>query len=231
MHCICMYMYLYRLCLLCCCNSTVWSSSHHKHARPLSLRYVKWSLAYELPDAYRFWDALEEALKAVAAEDVQFTNGLRKTDLRDLGKSSLNASDIGKAFVNVAKRIRKHLPQNEGLARQVCGACVCNVCKALCSYCSPPWPVCIPSHRTQFIRRIFCICRILLLLCLSHIIPACCPCFLFFCALSLHAQQVWMAVEAHFRTRFRRFQQLVAQCYQSERLLLRCALPIISTIQ
>lgn len=83
------------------------------------LRYVKWSLAYELPDAYRFWDALEEALKAVAAEDVQFTNGLRKTDLRDLGKSSLNASDIGKAFVNVAKRIRKHLPQNEGLARQV----------------------------------------------------------------------------------------------------------------
>ena len=41
------------------------------HPRTLTLRYVKWSLAYELPDAYRFWDALEEALKAVAAEDVQ----------------------------------------------------------------------------------------------------------------------------------------------------------------
>ena len=38
---------------------------------PNQIRYVKWSLAYELPDAYRFWDALEEALKAVAAEDVQ----------------------------------------------------------------------------------------------------------------------------------------------------------------
>ncbi len=113
-----MYIYLYRLCLLCCCNSTVWSSTYQT-TRALFVRYVKWSLAYELPDAYRFWDALEEALKAVAAEDVQFTNGLRKTDLRDLGKSSLNASDIGKAFVNVAKRIRKHLPQNEGLARQV----------------------------------------------------------------------------------------------------------------
>ena len=74
-----------------------------------------------MPDAYRFWDALEEALKAVAADDVQFTNGLRKTDLRDLGKSSLNPQDIGKALRNVAKRIQKHLPRNDALARQVLG--------------------------------------------------------------------------------------------------------------
>jgi hypothetical protein len=112
-------------------------------------RYVKWSMAYELPEVYKYFDALEEALKGVAVDDVQFTNGLRKTDLRDLCKNSLNQKEVGKGLLHIAKRIQKHLPHNEGLARQV-----------------------------------------------------------------------WLAVEAYIRTRFKKFQSLVSQCYQNEKLQL-----------
>lgn len=133
-------------------------ASHTQQAQELFLThleaYVKWTLVYEdvLPEAFRFWDALEEALKGVAAEDVQFSVGLRKTDLRELGKGCLAPKAVAKALNNAAKRVAKHLPRNEGLARQV-----------------------------------------------------------------------WMAVEAHVRGRFKRFQQLVAQCYQSEKLPLQWA--------
>jgi hypothetical protein len=135
---------------------TIVALSHHQGiAQELYLArmeaYVKWTLTYEdvLPEAFKFFDQLEDALKSVAAEDVQFSNGLRKTDLRELCKNTLNSKYVQKAMNNAAKRVSKHLPKNEGLARQV-----------------------------------------------------------------------WMSVEAHFRTRFKRFQQLVAQCYQSEKLTL-----------
>ncbi len=81
--------------------------------------YVKWSLNYELPEVIKFWDTLEDTLKGTAAEDVQFSNGLRKTELRDLNKSYLNPKNVQKKLLSAASRLHKHLPKNQALEREV----------------------------------------------------------------------------------------------------------------
>ena len=80
--------------------------------------YVKWSISYEMPDVSKYWDALEEALTRVAADDVQFTQSLRKTDLRELFKNYLTFKSVEKSISNVVNRVHKHLPKNPYLEKE-----------------------------------------------------------------------------------------------------------------
>ena len=58
------------------------------------------------------------ALQTVGADDVQFTVGLRKPNLRELNQSQLPVKVVEKNIINIVARVHKHLPRNTLLEQE-----------------------------------------------------------------------------------------------------------------
>jgi len=89
----------------------------HAKYKDSMLRYVNWNISYELEDVVKFWDKLEDQLRARAPEDIPFTEGLEKSDLRVITGQKLSLKAVTKSIEGMCKRIIKHMPKN---GRLVC---------------------------------------------------------------------------------------------------------------
>ncbi len=74
--------------------------------------YVRWSVSYEMPSVTGFWDRLDAELATTAPEDVAFTAGLSKHDLRALTNGPLVEVELAKSVAQMYARAQKHLPKN-----------------------------------------------------------------------------------------------------------------------
>ena len=84
-------------------------------------KYITWQCEYELKDIYRFWARLEQAQQQMQRDEIQHARELGRKELRDLMRERMNAKVIGKSLVEMYKRVRKHLPRNEGMVGVVWG--------------------------------------------------------------------------------------------------------------
>ena len=84
-------------------------------------RYITWQVEYEMKEIARFWTRLEEAQKQMAPEEVQHSRDLGKHDLRAITRDKLTLKNVTRSVTEVYKRVRKHLPKNDGMARIVWG--------------------------------------------------------------------------------------------------------------
>eukprot|EP00808_Paulinella_micropora_P007567 g7670.t1 len=79
-------------------------------------RYLEWSIKYEMKEVSRFWDLLEENLKLTEAPDeIPYTEGLSKAQLRELCQVHLNTKQLNISVIKLAKRVQKHFATNPAL--------------------------------------------------------------------------------------------------------------------
>ena len=84
-------------------------------------RYIAWQIEYEMKEVQRFWQRLEEAQKQMQAEDIQHSRELGKHEMRLIARDRLSSRQLTKALQEMYKRVRKHLPRNEEMAKIVWG--------------------------------------------------------------------------------------------------------------
>ena len=84
-------------------------------------KYIMWQCEYELKDVYRFWGRLEQAQQQMQRDEIQHARELGRKELRDLMRERMNGKVMGKSLVEMYKRVRKHLPRNEGMVAVVWG--------------------------------------------------------------------------------------------------------------
>jgi hypothetical protein len=83
-------------------------------------RYAKWHLQYAMPDPVQFWDALDSHLAGkTAPQDIPFTAGLSKNDLRALLKKHLDPKDVNKIVQEMLARVQKHFKGYPGLIKDI----------------------------------------------------------------------------------------------------------------
>ena len=84
-------------------------------------KYIAWQCEYELKEVYRFWARLEQAQAQMQRDEIQHARELGRKELRDLMRERCNGRVMNKSLVEIYKRVKKHLPRNDGMVSVVWG--------------------------------------------------------------------------------------------------------------
>lgn len=80
-------------------------------------KYVRWSLAYELPQVISVMDRLEENLNNHESEEVHVY--IRKTEVNSVIENFLSEHTLKIKIDTIYKRLQKHIPTNNSLVGQL----------------------------------------------------------------------------------------------------------------